>query len=211
MYFTDSNEMHKFEREMRGVPFFGKRMPWDDIESCRECRNYNSQIRDCMDEHCPYLKRKLRSNSVVTKDMFETFLLSISYEPFNTRLKATLEHMKGNKLFLNKPHRVAFLDAVSNSDVDDYNYLAGIYILTMYPQLWKNFKQNNYCIRLNANLIDERLRTIIRFNKQILAGEKYLTLRYISDEDFVSDREFIYLCNAILVRRFGVVVLKIGG
>jgi hypothetical protein len=81
----------------------------------------------------------------------------------------------------------------------------------MYPQLWKNFKLNNYSIRFDKNTIDDRLRTIISFTKQILAGEKYLTLRYISDEDFVSDREFIYLCNAILVRRFGVVVLKIGG
>jgi len=55
---------------------------WEFAESCRDCKNYKCKLESCMEAHCPYLKRKIRSNSIITRDLVETFLVDNPYIPF---------------------------------------------------------------------------------------------------------------------------------
>lgn len=211
MYFTDSDNLHRFEKDMISIPFFGVRKAWDYIDDCTEWRKYHSPIRDCMDEHCPYLKSKIRSDIVTTKDLFEAILLSIPYGAFKKRVRYVLSHMTDNKFFVDRKHKSVFLNKIADSDIDDNNYIAGIYILTMYP-LFFDFKVFDNLDEDKITKIDnKKLKVLARFATEIFSGDKFLDLKDISDRKLVVDDEFICLCNAILIRRFGVSVLKIGG
>ena len=76
MYFTENKELQRFEREMKIVPNFERKEVWEYADSCNECKNYKCKLEGCMEAHCPYLMRKIRSNSIITRDLVETFLLS---------------------------------------------------------------------------------------------------------------------------------------
>lgn len=116
MYFTDDKKLQRFEREMKIVPNFERKEVWEFAESCRDCKNYKCKLESCMEAHCPYLKRKIRSNSIITRDLVEAFLVD----------------------------------------------------------------------------------------------NPYISLKEISFRRNISDKEFYYICNAILIRRFGLAVIKKG-
>ena len=99
MYFTDDKKMQRFEREMKIVPNFERKEVWEYADSCNECKNYKCKLEGCMEAHCPYLKRKIRSNSIITRDLVETFLVDNPYIPFAHRVINMLAKYKGNKLF----------------------------------------------------------------------------------------------------------------
>ena len=61
MYFTDDKKLQRFEREMKIVPNFERKEVWEYADSCNECKNYECKLESCMEAHCPYLKRKIRS------------------------------------------------------------------------------------------------------------------------------------------------------
>ena len=102
MYFTDNKKLQRFERDMKLVPNFERKEIWENCQSCRDCKNYESKLECCMDVHCPYLKRKIRSNAVLTRDMVETFLVDNPYIPFSHRVIDMLAKYKENKLFISK-------------------------------------------------------------------------------------------------------------
>jgi hypothetical protein len=88
-----------------------------------------------MEAHCPYIKRKIRSNSIITRDLVETFLVDNSYIPFAHRVINMLAKYKGNKLFYNKAHKAAFEAAMNEINDDDYDHIACVYVLTIRPDI----------------------------------------------------------------------------
>ena len=123
MYFTENKELQRFEREMKIVPNFERKEVWEYADSCNECKNYKCKLEGCMEAHCPYLMRKIRSNSIITRDLVETFLLDHPYIPFAHRVIDMLAKYKGNKLFYNKAHKAAFEAAMSEFNDDDYDHI----------------------------------------------------------------------------------------
>ena len=96
MYFTN-NKLHKYEREMKIVPGFGDREPWEGKRKCSDCRNNDFSIRVCAKCDCPYLARKMESYSSVTTDqLLTTFLRSISYSQFHKRLN---NHLRNSEIY----------------------------------------------------------------------------------------------------------------
>ena len=69
MYFTDNKKLQRFERDMKIVPNFERKEVWEFGDSCRDCKNYECKLECCMEAHCPYLRRKIRSNVVLTRDL----------------------------------------------------------------------------------------------------------------------------------------------
>lgn len=124
MYFTDDKKLQRFEREMKIVPNFERKEVWEYADSCNECKNYECKLESCMEAHCPYLKRKIRSNSIITRDLVETFLLDHPYIPFAHRVIDMLAKYKGNKLFYNKAHKAAFEAAIIEKNVQEKYYLS---------------------------------------------------------------------------------------
>ena len=66
MYFTDNKKLQRFERDMKIIPNFERKEVWEYADSCKDCRNYHSKLDSCMEAHCPYIKRKIRSNTILT-------------------------------------------------------------------------------------------------------------------------------------------------
>lgn len=116
---------------MKIVPNFERKELWEFAESCRDCKNYECKLESCMEAHCPYIKRKIRSNSIITRDLVETFLVDNPYIPFAHRVINMLAKYKGNKLFYNKAHKAAFEAAMNEINDDDYDHIACVYVLTI--------------------------------------------------------------------------------
>ena len=122
MYFTN-NKLHKYEREMKTIPGFGEREPWEGKRKCSDCRNNDFSIRVCAKCDCPYLARKMESYSSVTTDqLLTTFLRSISYSQLHKRLNNALRHFKGSKLYISTDHLKLFRHACIMSKVSKRNY-----------------------------------------------------------------------------------------
>ena len=208
MYFTDNKKLQRFEHDMKLVPNFERKEIWEYGDSCRECKNYDSKIVSCMQAHCPYLKRKIRSNAVSTRDLVETFLADNAYIPFSHRVIDMLAKYRGNKLFISKWHKAAFEKATAEVPSDDYNRLACLYVLTIRPQISEYIVHtSNGYVCLSSNLIPKDM-VLINFANDLYLGRKQISLKEISYRKYVSDKEFFYICNAILIRRFGTAVIK---
>ena len=210
MYFTENKELQRFEREMKIVPNFERKEVWEFADSCNECKNYECKLESCMEAHCPYLKRKICSNSIITRDLVETFLLDHPYIPFAHRVIDMLAKYKGNKLFYNKAHKSAFEAAMSEINDDDYDHIACVYVLTIRPDIWEHCVHTSQGYLCMSAEIEQKDRVLVSFANDIYRSTTRLSLKEISFRRNISDKEFYYICNAILIRRFGLAVIKKG-
>lgn len=210
MYFTDTENLRRYEREMKKVPNFDRKEIWEHCDSCKDCKYYQSKLEDCVTAHCPYIKRKIRSNFLVTRDMVETFLSDNAYIPFSNRVADMLIKYKGNKLYFNNEHKVAFEQAITEIPEDDYNHLACMYVLTLRPCIREHTVHTSNGYICMSSDIKSKDKVLINFANDLYLGTKKLSLKEISYHRNVSDSEFIYICNAILIRRFGIAVIKRG-
>ena len=165
MYFTDDKKLQRFEREMKIVPNFERKDVWEYADSCNECKNYECKLESCMEAHCPYLKRKIRSNSIVTRDLVETFLLDHPYIPFAHRVIDMLAKYKGNKLFCSKAHKSAFEAAMSEINYDDYDHIACVYVLTIRPDIWEHCVHTSQGYLCMSAEIEQKDRVIYLISK----------------------------------------------
>lgn len=210
MYFT-SNKLHKYEKEMKIVPGFGNREPWEGKRRCADCRNNDFSLRTCIKCDCPYLARKMASyNAVTTAQLFSAFLCNITYTPFHKRLRTLLNHFKGNKLYISEEHLKLFRYACIMSKVSkkNYNMIAAMYVLTMYPDLWEEMvlaRNGFFCQRSTRN---KKEKSVIRFANELFNGKPKINLSAVSDVKNFADEEFICFCNALLIMRFGAAAVK---
>ena len=208
MYFTDDKKLQRFEREMKIVPNFERKELWEFAESCSDCKNYGCKLESCMEAHCPYIKRKIRSNSIITRDLVETFLVDNPYIPFAHRVINMLAKYKGNKLFYNKAHKAAFEAAMNEINDDDYDHIACVYVLTIRPDIWEHCVHSSQGYLCMSAEIEQKDRVLVSFANEIYRSTTRLSLKEISFRRNISDKEFYYVCNAILIRRFGLAVIK---
>lgn len=210
MYFTDNKKLQRFEHDMKIVPNFERKEVWEYADSCKECRNCNSKLDCCMEAHCPYIKRKIRSNAILTRDLVEAFLLDHPYIPFAHRVINMLAKYKGNKLFYNKAHKAAFEAAMNEINDDDYDHIACVYVLTIRPDIWEHCVHTSQGYLCMSAEIEQKDRVLVSFANEIYRSTTRLSLKEISFRRNISDKEFYYVCNAILIRRFGLAVIKKG-
>lgn len=130
-----------------------------------------------MNEHCPYLEIKIQSDIVTTKDLFETFLLLIPYSTFKKGVRYVLTYMKANKFFVDRSHKTVFLNKISDFNIDDNNYISGIYILIMHPIFFEFKVLNNFDEDKITKIDNEKLKVIARFATEIFSDDKFLDLK----------------------------------
>lgn len=208
MYFTENKELQRFERDMKVVPNFERKEVWEFANSCSECRNCDCKLDSCVEAHCPYIKRKIQSNAIITRDLVETFLLDNRYIPFAHRVINILAKYKGNKLFCSKAHKAAFEAAMQDINEDDFNHIACVYTLTIRPNIWDHAVHTSQGYFFMTSDLEPKDRVLIDFANDLYLGTKRLSLKEISFRRNICDKEFFYICNAILIRRFGTAVIK---
>ena len=119
MHFTENKELQRFERDMKVVPNFERKEVWEFADSCSECRNCDCKLDSCIEAHCPYIKRKIKSIAIITRDLVETFLLDNRYIPFAHRVIDILAKYNGNKLFVSMPS-YSYEDSNGETKYADY-------------------------------------------------------------------------------------------
>lgn len=144
------------------------------------------------------------------RDLVETFLLDHPYIPFAHRVIDMLAKYKGNKLFYNNAHKAAFEAAMSEINDDDYDHIACVYVLTIRPDIWEHCVHTSQGYLCMSAEIEQKDRVLVSFANEIYRSTTKLSLKEISFRRNVSDKEFYYVCNAILIRRFGLAVIKKG-
>lgn len=210
LYFADE-KLRGYERDMKVIPNSGRREVWETKENCSECVKHDFSFRACVECKCPYIARKMEEYSVTTKHLMETLMTRITYIPFNIRVKEVLSHFYGNKLYINSTHLVLFRNALTRSEVkkNDYARIAAMYVLTMVPDAWSKmiwtFK-GFICQRSSRN---NKEKAIMRFANQLFDGKTKPDLSAVSDKSLFSDDEFICLCNALMISRYGTSVIKL--
>ena len=176
---------------MKIVPGFGEREPWEGKRKCSDCRNNDFSIRVCAKCDCPYLARKMESYSSVTTDqLLTTFLRSISYSQFHKRLNNVLRHFKGSKLYISADHLKLFRHACIMSKVSkrNYNMIASMYVLTMYPDMWSEMVLARNGFFYQRNTKNKKEKAIIRFANDLFNGKQKIDLSGIQGLNLFATR-----------------------
>lgn len=210
LYFADE-KLRGYERDMKVIPNFGKREAWEEKGHCSDCVKHDFSFRACVECKCPYLSRKMEEYSVTTKHLMETLMVRITYIPFKNRVNEVLSHFYGNKLYINSAHLVLFRNALTRSKVrkNDYGRIAAMYVLTMVPDAWSEMVwtiKGFICQRSSRNIKEK---AIMKFANQLFAGKGKPDLFAVSKKELFSDDEFICLCNALMISRYGTSVIKL--
>ena len=210
MFFADES-LRGYEYNMKVIPNFGKRGVWEGKEFCNDCKKYDHSFKACVDSNCPYIVRKMEAYSVTTKHLMQTLLSRITYVPFNNRLYEVLNHFYGNKLYLSTTHLVLFRNALIKSKIkkEDYGRIAAMYVLTMVPDTWAEMVLGIKGFICQRSTHDRKEKMIMKYANQLFAGNGRPDLSAISNESLFSDAEFICLCNALMISRYGTSVIKL--
>ena len=210
LYFADE-KLRGYERDMKEIPNFGKREVCETKDHCYDCVKHDYSFRACVECKCPYIARKMEEYSVTTRHLIETLMTRITYIPFNNRVIEVLSLFYGNKLYINSTHLVLFRNALTKSGVkkNDYGRIAAMYVLTMVPDAWSEmfWTFKGFICRRSSRNIKEK--AIMKFANQLYKGKKKPDLSAVSDKSLFSDDEFICLCNALMISRYGTSVIKL--
>ena len=93
---------------------------------------------------------------------------------------------------------------------DDYDHIACVYVLTIRPDIWEHCVHTSQGYLCMSAEIEQKDRALVSFANDIYRSTTRLSLKEISFRRNISDKEFYYICNAILIRRFGLAVIKKG-
>lgn len=196
---------------MRKVPGFEQKEFWDYADSCEDCRNHEASVQSCINVCCPYLTRKFLTESVTTYELFWTFLRGIKYSPFNLRLDAAMGTFEGNRTFLDNNHLKRFNGMIKKSTRYTNSKLSILYVFAMYPHIQNiTVKSAGGTYLPIGKSHDSKTEMLIDFINELASNRRTVSLKGISTCKEISVREFICLCNAVLIKRFGLSVVKIG-
>ena len=208
MYFTDDPTSRRWEREMQGVPNFGRREVWEKCESCESCINFDKGFNTCWKAKCPDISKKITQSQVTTAELIKTVLHRYLYYPFNERIKTILLNFKGDLRFKDESHKKSFNEAVKAVSKSDKELIAAIYILTIRPHIYESIVSTSKGFISLISDICYKDRVMISLANAIRTGVKPLPLQGVSDNSFVSEREFICICNALLIKTLGLAVVR---
>ena len=133
--------------------------------------------------------------------------------PFRKRFHEYIESEENPMTYINEKHRARFALAAKNVRSGNYALLAALYLLTADGRLWNCCKHQvkNDCVFFeNIRLGDchERAYTLYCAAKDLTLGTKHITVPDLSDTDLVPPMLFRTICNAMAIRRFGLIAIK---
>lgn len=210
MYFTKTRELNKYEKMMKRTPDIGSKRSEEDMPSCTKCLNKDLPIIRCRNCRCRNIAARAWNTGRTTKEWLERGLTQITYVPFAERLKSVLASFSGNRRYFHNWHELAFKSAVNHYSLrdDQVGKLAGVYVLSIQPELMqKVYVLSDRIIPFNAKLTFKEKKTL-EFANQLLDPKAKLQLGWVSNDLMFSEAEFICLCNAILIRDYGMAVIR---
>lgn len=115
--------------------------------------------------------------------------------------------------YINEKHRTRFTLAAKNVHRENYALLSALYLLTADQRLWSCCKHhiNNGCVffeNIKLHNCTERAYTLYCAAKDLTLGTKHLTVSDLADADLVPPMLFRTICNAMGIRRFGLIAIR---
>ena len=146
-----------------------------------------------------------------TEILAET-MRQIRCPPFRKRFNEYIESEEKPMTYINEKHRTRFTLAAKNVHRENYALLSALYLLTADTSLWSCCKHhiNNGCVFfeiIKLNNCSERAYTLYCAAKDLTLGTKHLTVSDLSDADLVPPMLFRTICNAMAIRRFGLIAI----
>ena len=102
-------------------------------------------------------------------------------------------------IYLNERHRARFVLAARNVRKDNFALLSALYLLTANTVFFEKIKLYD---------CSEKAYTLYCAAKDLTLGTKHITVSDLADADLVPSMLFRTICNAVAIRRFGLVAVK---
>ena len=210
MYFTKTKELRKYEKMMKETPDIGRKRFEEETPACSHCVYKDYPMINCRNRRCCHIAERAMNTKRTTEEWLVQGLSQITYGPFAARLKSVLESFSGNRRYYHEWHELAFKSAAYRYGLNNsmHGKLACIYALSIQPELMKKvYVLSDRVIPFNAKLNFKEKKTL-EFANQLLDPTTKLQLGWVSNGLMFSDAEFICLCNAILIRDYGISVIR---
>ena len=184
---------------------------------------YRSKIADIQDEistvreyvglyeHAP--QKILIITTAARSELLTDTMRQIRCPPFRKRFHEYIESEENPMIYLNERHRARFVLAARNVRKDNFALLSALYLLTADGRLWSCCKHHiaaNTVFFEKIKLYDcsEKAYTLYCAAKDLTLGTKHITVSDLADADLVPSMLFRTICNAVAIRRFGLVAVK---
>ena len=114
--------------------------------------------------------------------------------------------------YRSEKHRIAFTDAVQKLNRKNDALMAALYLLTADHRLWLVAKRNVQRNEIDLTAVkiphcSEDTYTLLCAAKDLYLGTKHLTVGDLADSTVVPPKTFALICNAMAIRRFGLVAI----
>ena len=119
------------------------------------------------------------------------------------------------KQFKNEKNKEEFNHSIKHIYKEDKTMLSVLYLLTADKSLWrktKNYMRSGYIAlnRVRIRRISEDGYTLFCCAKDMLYGTEHMTPNDLADKDLISSRVFNIICNAMIIKRYGIRTKRCG-
>lgn len=217
--FTDSPGDRSLERMMVTIPgfkpkghgthIFGRKELTAEMCDCRLCLYYKGKQKSCSMKRCPCIEERIIVGAASRKEALTELAPEIKVYAFQKRVNQLIRESEMNPMnHRNEKHRIAFTDAIQKLNKKDFKLMSAVYLLSAEPALWETAKHH-----VDRNEIDfenvklknssENDYTLFCCAKDLYLGTKHITVKDLADKEIINMRMFDLICNAMLIRRFG--------
>lgn len=218
-YFAQDTPQAGLERMMMSVPGFQRRgggmmvlckfhYKKEDVD-CAYCREYVRHI--CQVPVCPYIPERLEAGDISYQDLVEECFRMVDHGKLRKRIH-TLSMGKTLPFVLEPAHRCRLSEGlVKASPICPIN-LAAIYLLSSRTELWRRslpHMAHNMIDFPSISLrgIDPLDYPVYRAAKGLYTKKQLITATELADEEQISNEALSDILNAVLITRYGQVVL----
>ena len=155
----------------------------------------------------------ITATAATPTEILTATMRQIRCPPFRKRFHEYIESEENPMIYLNERHRARFVLAARNVRKDNFALLSALYLLTADGRLWSCCKHHiaaNTVFFEKIKLYDcsEKAYTLYCAAKDLTLGTKHITVSDLADADLVPSMLFRTICNAVAIRRFGLVAVK---
>ena len=187
-----------------------------DLMSCIYCLHYKSRAdalgRNCKLSYCPCLTERIQYGMVNYTDFILDLCHELKCPEFSARVMSLLMEQNAMKSFMNKKHKTLFFDVMDEYDSLDTLLMAALYLLTADEKLWQQAKKHIKDDTINFKKFKPQDCSTTTYSlfcvaKDLYKGSTHCTLADLADSSIVTNRLFNIICNAFLIRVYGIGVV----
>lgn len=208
MIFSDASYERSLERMMTAILNFAPR--GHGVMVVYEIR---STAKDCDCRLCVYWQKKKGCGAASHREVMTETMTAIRYPAFVRRLDKYRKESEDDPMkYKNEKHRAVFAEAVKKMDRNNYALMAAIYLLTADCKLWNTVKRYTERNEISFSVFrlhntTEEAYTLYCAAKDLYLGTKHIIVSDLADTELISPKLFGLICNAMAIRRFGLVAI----